>query len=57
MDREWSIWGFTKIRDIGPQIVGFPCNKNPNKVPLVSETPIWFRDCGSEVGSTLNPKP
>ena len=24
---------------IDPKIVGFPCDKDPNKVPLISETP------------------
>ena len=34
-------WEFTKLRDpnIDLQIVGFPYNENPNKVPLMSETP------------------
>ena len=36
-----SNWGFTIIRDpaINPQIVGFPYNKDPNRVPLLSKTP------------------
>ena len=25
---------------IDPQIVGFPCNKDPKKVPRISETPM-----------------
>ena len=35
------IWEFTKIRDrnIDPEIQGSPYRKDPNKVPLVSETP------------------
>ena len=26
---------------VDPQIVGFPYHKDPKKVPLNSETPIW----------------
>ena len=39
------IWGFTKIRDpyIEPHIGGIPCNKDPDKVPLISETLIWWQ--------------
>ena len=38
---------FTEIRDpkIDPQIVGFPYNKDPNKVPLISETPNLLLEC------------
>ena len=38
-------WGFTKIRNpkYGPEIVGFSSDKDPDKLPLTSESPIWSR--------------
>ena len=57
--------GFTKIGDPEnrPQIVASPYNKDPNKVPLVSETPPCSSSCfrGSLEGpmrrsKLLNPK-
>ena len=28
-----------------PQVVGFPCTKDPNKVPpRISESPMWFQE-------------
>ena len=32
--------GTPNIRNIDPQTVGFPYHEDPNKVPLISETPI-----------------
>ena len=34
--------------NIEPQVVGFPCSKDPKKVPLISEAPKY--------PSALNPK-
>ena len=47
------IWGFTKIGDpqyIDPHIVGSTYKKDPNKVPLLSETPIWHVQAAVECG-------
>ena len=41
--------GFMKTRDpeYSPQMVGFPYNGDPNKVPRISETPKLLRQCRS----------
>ena len=47
-----DFWEVTKTGDppILSQIVGFPYNEDPNKVPLISETPLWSVQSDAVVG-------
>ena len=44
-----SIWEVTKTRALAESPAGLPYNQDPNKVPLISETPIYFKAQGIRI--------